>query len=80
MIFLEILAQVCGDVANSAFDAAGAFFRHYALPASCLTVVGHTFSIAANYLPHHSASPEQLLCQSVVLLFVAVDGLVNTSF
>jgi hypothetical protein len=68
--------QICGDMANVAFDMHGAF-RNSAMTAGILSVLGRTFSIAANYLPHHSSSPVQLVCQSVLLL-TAVNDLVKT--
>ena len=67
--------QICGDVANIAIDLTGAFQKS-ALTASAMTVFGRTLAVASNFLPHHTAHPEQLLCQSILLL-AAVHGLVK---
>ena len=65
--------RICGDIANIAVDLTGAFQKS-ALTASAMTVFGRTLAVASNFLPHHAAHPEQLLCQSVLLL-AAVHGL-----
>merc|ERR1719223_493467 len=65
--------QICDDVSNVALDLTGAMGKS-AITSSALSVAGRAFAMAANFLPHHAAHPEQLVCQSILLL-VAAHGL-----
>merc|ERR1719223_2373327 len=62
--------QICDDVSNVALDLTGAMGKS-AITSSAMSVTGRAFAIAASFLPHHTSHPEQLVCQSVLLLVAA---------
>lgn len=67
--------SICGDLGDVAMGLTG--LHKSAVSSSAMAVVGRALAFSANFLPHHAAHPEQLLCQSVLLL-TAVHGLAKT--